>query len=61
MDKITQAELVYIAKVLRSCETNEQRENALLWVWEWINRQKHKFTSQKWHEFYSSVVKTLDI
>lgn len=52
-----QQELAFVKKVLQSCETNEQKENAKRWAQEWARRQKYLFkrNSQQWKDLYISV------
>jgi len=58
MNATVQNELEYVKKVLLSCKTEKQKENALRWAKEWAHRQKHHFLHNPvaWTELYFSII-----
>jgi len=54
MNEQHRKELAYVKKVLHSCTTEKQKENAIRWAKDWVHRQKHKNINR--HNLYYSIM-----
>jgi len=58
MSKLISDQYEYVNRVVRSCETNQQREAALQWAEDWAKQMKRLFPDEvtSWNDLYLSVI-----